>query len=117
MVRPLTESEVEFVVECIPEDGHVRGNACAIDEETDALVEADIRAQLARGNEWAWCVVRVTARWMGYEGHDYLGGCSYGSEAEFTREDGYYQDMRARALDVLNEVVAAHAEKLQPLLV
>ena len=62
MVRQLTESEVEFVVDCIPEDLPITGNASAIDEVTDALVEAHIRDQLARGNEWAWCVVRVTAR-------------------------------------------------------
>ena len=117
MVRALTEDEVEFSIDCVPEDIPIRGNASAFDEETDAQVEKDIRDQLARGNEWAWCVVRVTARWAGYEGYDYLGGCSYRSVEEFKHPDGYFPDMKARALADLNEVVAAHARNLEPLLV
>jgi hypothetical protein len=62
-------------------------------------------------------VVRLTARWAGYEGYDYLGGCSYGSEEQFKHPDGYYPDMKARALENLNEIVAAHARNLEPLLV
>jgi hypothetical protein len=116
MFRQLTETEVEFIIDCIPDDTPITGNASAIDEETDAAVEADIREELARGNEWAWCVVRVTALWRGYEGHDYLSGCSYACREAFTREAGYYPDMRARALEALNEALADHARKLEPLL-
>jgi hypothetical protein len=116
MVRALTEDEVVFAIACVPEDVPIRGNASALDE-TDAQVEQEIRAQIARGNEWGWCVVRVTACWAGYEGHDYLGGCSYDSAEQFQQPDGYYPAMKARALADLNEVVAAHARNLQPLLV
>ena len=117
MVRALTEDEVEFAIDCVPEDIPIQGNASAVDEETDAQVEKEIRDQIAHGNEWAWCVVRLTARWAGYEGYDYLGGCSYGSEEQFKNPDGYYPDMKARALEDLNEIVAAHARNLEPLLV
>lgn len=37
----------------------------------------EIRAELDAGNEWAWCVVVVTVRHMGYEGQAWLGGVSY----------------------------------------
>jgi hypothetical protein len=115
MVRPLTEAEVEFEIECVPEDLPVRGYASAIDDEADARVEMGIRKDLAGGNDWAWCIVRVTARWNGYEGYDYLGGCSYRSAEQFQHPDGYYPDMKARALADLNDVIAAHARNLEPL--
>jgi hypothetical protein len=117
MLRELTADEVEFALDCMPEDAPVHGNASAIDDETDTATEAWIRGELSRGNEWAWCVVRVTAKWRGYVGHDFLGGCSYVSEEEFRRPDGYFTDMKARALEALNEAIADHARKLEPLLV
>ena len=63
MLRPLTEADVEFEIECVPEDLPIQGNASAINDEADAQLEKDLRDQLERGNEWAWCLVRVTARW------------------------------------------------------
>jgi hypothetical protein len=117
MLRPLTEADVEFEIECVPEDLPIQGNASAIDDETDAQLERDLREQLERGNEWAWCLVRVTARWAEYEGYDYLGGCSYASKEQFMHPKGYYPDMKARALADLNDVIATHARNLEPLLV
>ena len=117
MLRPLTEADVEFEIECVPEDRPVYGNASTIDGETDAQVEQDIREELAHGNEWAWCLVRVTARWAEYEGYDYRGGCSHRSEEQFKHPDGYYPVMKARALADLNDVIATHARNLEPLLV
>ena len=38
-------------------------------------------------------------------------------EEQFQHPDGYYPDMKARALADLNEIVAAHARNLEPLLV
>lgn len=117
MVRQLTETEVEFEIECVPEDMPIHGNASAIDGLTDLQVEQGIRDQIASGNEWSWCIVRVTARWTDYEGYSYLGGCSYGSEEQFKHPDGYYPQMKGIALADLNDVVTAHARNLQPLLV
>ena len=110
MLRELPEDEVEFSVECLPEDMSVRGNAIASgDDDHDRMVEDKIIEEL-EWNEWAWCTVRVVARWEGFEGNDYLGGCSYKSEEDFCTPDGYYPDMKARALEALNEEVArSHA--------
>jgi hypothetical protein len=117
MLRPLTETEVEFSISVLPEDIPVHGNASAIDEDTDARIEADTRRELANGNDWAWCVVRVTAKWGDYEGHAYLGGCSYRDEREFTHPDGYYPQMKAEALEDLNSIIARHANAVAPLFV
>lgn len=106
-VRELREDEVRFVVECSPEDMPYKGNCSCIDEETDRETETWIRNELRRGNEWAWCCVRVVAQWKGHEGDAYLGGCSYRSEEEFTQPGGYYDDMRGEALANLNAKLAA----------
>lgn len=101
-MRKLTERDVEFTVKCLPEDIPVEGNASAIDDATDAEIVKDIYDQLERGNQWAWCTVKVTAKWREFEGTDYLGGCSYKSEKDFTQPGGYYDDMKLEALADLN---------------
>ena len=94
--------EIIFSVECLPEDISPEDNASAIDDETDAEILAWINAELESGNEWAWCQVRVVARYGAFEGTDYLGGCSYRSEEDF-KAGGYYEDMKAQALIALEE--------------
>lgn len=95
---------IEFTVECLPEGWAIEGNASAIDEETDAQIEQEIRDQLEAGNEWAWCAVRVKATAYDAQGEqiaygeDFLGGCSYASEADFLA-CGCYEDMRDIARD------------------
>lgn len=114
MVRALSEREVEFVLECHPEDEDYHGNCSAIDEKTDRRAERWIERQLDRGNEWAWCRVVVRAQWNGFEGWDSLGCCSYRSEQDF-RNGGYFEDMRRAALANLNETIAATAQKIDAL--
>ena len=60
-----------------------------------------IADQLARGNEWAWCTVKVSASYRGFVAHDYLGGCSYENRAAFMQPGGYYDDMVTAALTEL----------------
>lgn len=111
--RKLTENEVTFLVEHEPEDMPLEGNAMASgDDAVDQECYRYIRTELANGNDWAWCIVKVTATWQGFEGSDYLGGCSYTSEADFRQAGGYFDDMRAAALDALNERVANVATAL-----
>ena len=92
-----------FKVQCLAEDARVRGNASAIDEETDKEIEDAIIAELDNGNRWAWCTVRVVCYYdaglSGIEGSDYLGCCSYRDEADFVSPGGYYEDMKASAYD------------------
>jgi hypothetical protein len=112
--RELTEAEVTFSVTLEPEYIPIEGNAMASgDPAADQEVYDWIRAELARGNEWAWCSVKVTAEWNGYQAADYLGCCSYESEADFRAPGGYFDDMRKNALDALNENVKRALDTLQ----
>lgn len=51
-----------------------------------------IRKQLGRGNSWAWCQVKVTVSFLGFQSDQYLGGCSYESARAF-RAGGYFEDL------------------------
>ncbi len=95
--------EVELIVEILPEDQPVAGNAmCSGDLVYDREVEREILADLADGNDWAWCTVKVTARVDGIEGTSYLGCCSYASEKDF-RNGGYYPEMKEEAVRELRD--------------
>lgn len=106
--------------ECSP-DGHFSNDElvdcpddCPLGE--DGLVRADVldvwrvKRGIKSGNVWAWCTVTVTARWLGHEGSDSLGACSYGSEQEFRRPGGYYDDMVKNALQELRDAIEASAK-------
>lgn len=103
--------QIEYTIECLPEDMPIEGNASAIDDETDSKIESEIRAQLEAGNDWAWCCVRVCAVAYDDEGNqiargkDYLGGCSYANEEDF-KAGGYYEDMQAVALEECESEIA-----------
>lgn len=75
-------------VECLDENTRIEGNASAIDPVTDREIVESIRQQLADGNPWAWCTVRVTVKWRDYEASDYLGCCSYESREAFMQDAG-----------------------------
>lgn len=110
-MKTLTEKEVEFLIECLPEDIEVEGNALASgDKEQDRKAEQEIYRQL-EFNPWAWCTVRVIAKWDEFEGDDYLGCCSYDSEEDF-KEGGYYEDMKTSALENLNDHIENLRKKL-----
>lgn len=100
--------EVEWSIECEPElfdpEDHF---------EDKGIVE-HIRSELARGNDWAWCIVRVTARWGELRGFDVLGGCSYQSEAAFREAGDYYEEMCAQALAELDAQVTRVVNGAEP---
>lgn len=100
------KEKAEIQVIRLDEDSSIKGNASAINPETDAKNEAHIIEQLNSGNEWAWCMVKVYAEIDGFKGpaNYYLGHCSYKSRKDFM-EDAYYDDMRNQALeDLKNEI-------------
>jgi hypothetical protein len=113
-LRELAESEVTFEVLCLDEEIPVRGAFASGDDAADREDEARILRELERGNTWAWCCVKVRAVWCGFQGTDYLGGCSYDDEEDFKRCD-YFGDMKAEALERLNLELALIAERLAPL--
>lgn len=96
-----TITEIEYTIEIEPEEIPYKGNCSAIDEETDRETENWIRNQLRKGNRWAWCTVKVTASYEGYEGVAYLGCCSYHNKKDFMHPDGYYPQMQEEARDDL----------------
>lgn len=112
--RELTADDVEFSITTLREDINVREDM-ALGEwiEEEELVALEKRLEL--GDEWAWCVVKVTATWKGLEGDDFLGEASYADENAF-KDSGYYQDMRVTALQDLNATVSGLFYKLEELL-
>jgi len=87
-------SDITFEIDCLPECMPIKGNASAIDDETDAATEKWIKDELEKGNPWAWCTVRIVGTFKGLTAKDYLGGCSYRGLQDFMAESGYYDDMR-----------------------
>jgi len=105
-IKTLTAQDVEFVLECEEEHIPVRGNlSVSGDDAQDRKDENKVLRQLEYGNQWAWCSVKMTAKYKEFEGVDYLGGCSYKSEKDF-REGGYFEDMKVQALEALNTNIA-----------
>lgn len=101
--------DVEFALECLPEDVPVRGNAIVSgDEDFDRETEDAILEDL-EWNPWRWCIVRVTAQWNGFEGDDFLGCCSYHSEEDF-KTGGYWEDMKQCAFDDLIRTIERLAD-------
>jgi len=114
--RKLTAKDVAFSLSCEPEDIPFVGNCSAISDDIDRQTEDWIAEQLEGGNAWAWCQVLVTARWNGFQGRAALGGCSYESEESFRRPGGYFDDLKAEALDALNDEVERAAYALDSLI-
>lgn len=106
-------SNAEISVTVEPEIEGPEGSFDSGDAEQDAKDCAKIRAD-SEWNEWAWCMVKVTAKYKTWEGHDYLGGCSYESEADF-RADGYYKDMIETSLEALADKIINTDADLQSL--
>jgi len=114
-LRKLRAEEVTFELSIEPEEDGPEGHFASGDDAVDAENCAAIRERLDRDEQWAWCIVTVTARWDNFSASDNRGGCSYDDEENFKRE-GYYEDMCANALDALNAELAARFEDLSPLL-
>ncbi len=116
MLKRLTKGDCKITIIAEQDDTPVRGNAMASDDEAfDRECEDDIIRQLDDGNVWAWASVTVRATWSGYEGFDYLGGCSYKDEEDFIKDGAYYDSMVDAAVDDLNNKLAKIYEEIKPL--
>ena len=98
---------VEYTIHLHEEYDDPEGYFATGDDELDGKICRDIR-ESAESNQWAWCVVEVKANYEGIFGNDFLGACNYASEKDF-RESGYFDNMKAQALDELCKKL----EKLQ----
>lgn len=85
--------DITFTIECFPEDTSPRDNF-ALDCALEDNIIDDIMQDYENGNDWAWCMVKLTGQYRGFEGCDYLGCCSYKSEQDFIDNSGYYDDMK-----------------------
>jgi hypothetical protein len=99
-LRMPTIDQVEITCTADWEDDRPDGNFC---EQADVDY---VYSQIAAGNVWGWASVTVTAKFtteddQEVEGHDYLGGCSYASRADFMQPGGYYADMKQEAYEDL----------------
>ena len=90
---------------------HVTIKLSREDEDTDYRTSFDdpdtvdwIRAQLRSGNEWAWCCAHVTVSYRGFTGEEYLGGCSYESEANFKADGGYESMVDTAIEEIIQEI-------------
>lgn len=102
--KNLTKDDVSISIECLEENVPIKGNVIVSgDDEYDKEVEKKVARRL-RYNSWAWCCVRVTAKWNSFEGETYLGCCSYKNEKDFMA-DGYYEQMVVEALSQLNNEI------------
>ena len=114
--RPLTRADVTIEVGHEPEDLPVRGNVLASGDETaDKLAEEETLARINEGDEWAWCMVRVTVSWGDFNHTSVLGGCSYLNEKEF-RACPYFDDLVDEDLHELNAMIARQFDEIRSLL-
>jgi hypothetical protein len=119
--KPLTEEQVTFTWELEADDLDPADMMCgdpAYEAEDKARI-VEIRDRLQRGDERAWCWVRVTATDAdGNEGSDSLGGIELGTDAGWgdqleahVRET--FPDIWSEALASLNEARRAkHTPKV-----
>ena len=90
------QEHAEIEIEALPEHASIDGNCSALDEDAARW----IRQELNNGNEWAWCVAKVTVSYQEAEASTYLGCCSYRSKQGFM-DSGYYVDMLQEAIEEL----------------
>ena len=101
--EPLTPTDVTFSIEVIQE-----GQDLPSDEEwVTPELRRSIRRRLDSGDDWAWGIVGVFARFGNLVGKSYLHGCSYQGEEDFIQHSGYYEGMKAEALNDLNQMALA----------
>lgn len=99
-------------------DGTLEYTCEALEEDSDPADWCDIGADsiiadLAGGNIWAWCTIKMTCKVPSYSavGTDYLSCCSYASRDDFESTNDYYDDMRTDARDALQSALRDELEK------
>jgi hypothetical protein len=68
---------VDVRLEVSPDDGRPEDCFASGDDSADASLCAEIREQSGRGNDWAWCTVRVTVTDGDATGECFLGAVVY----------------------------------------
>ena len=93
-------ADLTVFVDALPEIDAPEGNASAWDDEdANRAYWAEIRDRMDSGDEWAWCIVRVTVTDGETEGTAYLGGCCYANARDFVENSGCMEDLATEALE------------------
>lgn len=103
------KDKVEYSLFILPEDQHP-DDCFGLEPRDQKQVVEKILKDL-EWNPYAWFCAHVMARYKGFQGHDYLGACSYKNEQDFMN-DGYYHDMKSSALDQLCDDILASKVRL-----
>lgn len=118
-MRELTAEEVEFE-ELVEDDYEIPEGVFSTDDpEQDRRDEEAIRSRLARGDNSAWCILVVHARWEGFVGHASVAGFTFPqgqsgrANARYAKED--FEGLRMEALADLNAQLKNMAAKLAKL--
>jgi biotin carboxylase len=88
-MRKLTIADLKITLIAEPSDANAYQDLdnCLTKKQIARLYEK------AEYNVWHWCDVEVRATWGELSASEYLGACSYKSEANFVKTSGYYDDM------------------------
>lgn len=65
-----------------------------------------VEAELAAGNEWAWCEAYVAVTYRGFTERTTMGACSYQNEEEF-RKDANFEYLVGECVDGIAEEIEA----------
>lgn len=118
-MRNLTSDEVTFTVETKPEITSFEGFMDSGDPEMDKEYEAEIARELENGNEAAWCIITVTAKWEGFSAAVHLAGNTIFGDSiavENTLNEIVKENcLKEEALDSLNEQLKSVKAKLSTL--
>ena len=118
--RKLLASEVEFEEGCEEEFIPVEGYMATDDYEADRANEKEILDRLNRGDNSAWCILVVKAKWKGHVEHASLGcfvfpeGNSGPANKEYAKDE--YENLKIEALEALNQEIQSTFEGLSELL-
>ena len=99
-------------VVAIEEDASVQESFRSGDPALDKQAQDDILERM-QVSEWAWCCVKVGARYEDWRGYAYLGCCSYDSEEDFIKNSGHYEELVDEALDELVDNILETRKKMK----
>lgn len=107
----IKEEDIEYEYEIHEESPcEIKGNVLASgNKQEDEKAEQWVIDQLESGNQWAWCTMRVVARWRDrVEAETYLGMCSFKNEEDFVKSE--YKQMKIEAKDELLQILGVEYE-------
>ncbi len=103
-MRKLEVQDVELEILAEEENEHFSDKTF----NYEPTVVEGFEEMVEKHGRWGWCHVTVRVSWRGVRGEGYLGGCSYESEEDFRKDDGYFMQVLGDALDDLNANVRVH---------